>query len=321
VNPAPPIYLAESDLADLLDWRATTDLLEEAFRDMSRGEAVNRPRLRIPMAQSTYNVMAAGWPNRDVAGLKVYTVSSRGAPTHILLHASDGSGLLAVMEAGALSGYRTGGVSGLSAKYMARKGDGPIGVIGTGYQAAAQVKGILAATGAKTVNVYSRDAEKCIAFAERMSSEINDAEVTPRASGAAVCVDARIVVTITNSQEPVLAAEDIAPGTHVIAAGNNTWMHAEIDPRLFERATTVVVDDLDQARLESGELMRAADQGLLSWTRVHTLADVVAGLVPGRTSDDEITIFESQGIALADLAVAAHLYHAAHDLGRGVPLA
>lgn len=317
---ATPVYLSEADLADLLDFGGALEVLEQAFR-AAPGEARNRPRVRIPLGAAGYHLMAGALLAENVVGLKVYTTSAHGAPMHIMLHAADGIGLLAVMAGGRISALRTGGVSGLSAKVLAPRAPGPLAVIGSGFQAAAQVRGLLAATAAKQVRVYSREADRRTAFAKSMGDEFPEVDFTPVTSAAEACDGARVVVTITNSSTPVLMADDVQPGTHVIAAGNNNWMNCEIDPNLFARAATVVVDDVDQARIECGELMRAVDRGLISWNAVSTLSGVVSGTVPGRAGDDDITIFEWQGIAVADVAVAAHLYRAAVERGRGLPLA
>ncbi|CAN5356564.1 alanine dehydrogenase [soil metagenome] len=316
-----PIFLTEADVSDLLDFDGALDVLERAFRATVTGEATNRSRTRIPLGTAGYNLMSAGLQGEGFVGLKVYTVSAHGAPMHILLHAADGTGLLAVMQGGRVSGLRTGAVSGLSARYLAPKSPGPLAVIGSGFQAAAQVRGLLAATGASEVRVFSRDADKRSAFAKTMGEEFGEVTFSPVGSAAEACDGARTVVTITNSPTPVLMADDVQPGTHVIGAGNNTWMNAEIDPALFAKATTVVVDDLDQARIECGELMRAADRGLISWNEVSTLGEVIAGMAPGRVSEDDIPIFEWQGVAIADVAIAGDLYRSAVAKGRGLALA
>lgn len=318
-SPAGPIFLSEADVSDLIDFPGTIDVLDTAFRAVSDGGVVNRPRTRIPLGGATYNLMSAGWTGEGVVGLKVYTVSKHGAPMHILLHAADGTGLLAVMAAGRISGLRTGSASGLSARYMAREGDGPIGIIGTGFQAVAQVHGVVAATGARVVNVYSRDEQKRTALAARLAGELG---ITVNAvdNVKSAAARARVLVVITNAKEPVLSVDDVDPGTHIVAAGNNTWLNSEIAPELVGRCDVVVTDDVDQARLECGELMRAADTGLISWDRVIPLADVVAGRRRGRNSADDITLFEAQGVAIEDVALAAHLYRAAVAKGRGLPL-
>jgi alanine dehydrogenase len=317
-RPQTPIFLSEADIAGLVNFAGTVDLLDDAFAASAKGAVVNRPRQRIPLGGPTYHLMAAGWPERGVVGLKVYTTSAHGAPMHMMLHAADGSGLLAVMAAGQISGLRTGAISGLAARHMAPR-PGPVGVIGAGFQATAQVRGVVAATGAEQVRVFSRDVAKREAFAQRMSAELGVDVVA--ADSVADVAAAPVLVTITNSREPVLTAADVNPGTLVIAAGNNSWMGAEIAPELFAKASVIVVDDLEQARLECGELMRACEQGLTTWGKVDTLADVVSGRTTGRVPDNEIGIYESQGTAMLDLAVAAHIYRAAVDKGLGTPLA
>lgn len=316
-----PLFLTESDVADLLDFDGALEVLESAFRSLATGKATNRSRSRIPLGTAGYNLMSAGLQGDGLVGLKVYTVSAHGAPMHIMLHASDGTGLLAVMQGGRVSGLRTGAVSGLATRYLAPKRAGHLAVIGAGFQAAAQVRGMLAATGATEVRVYSRDADRRGNFATTMGEEYPHVTFTAVGSAAEACDGANTVVTITNSPTPVLMADDVQPGTHIVAAGNNTWMNYEIDPVLFQKAATIVVDDIDQARLECGELMRAVDRGLASWSEVTTLGEVIAGTAPGRVSEDDITIFEWQGIAVADVAIAGRLYREALATGRGLTLA
>lgn len=315
-----PLFLTEADVTDLLDFEGAVGELENAFRAMATGGATNRSRSRIPLGAAGYNLMSGSLLTEGLVGLKVYTVSQHGAPMHILLHAADGTGLLAVMQGGRVSGLRTGAVSGLSTRYLAPKKAGHLAVIGAGFQAASQVRGMLAATGATEVRVFSRDADRRTGFAKTMGEEFADVTFTAASSAAEACDGANTVVTITNSPTPVLMADDVQPGTHIVAAGNNTWMHCEIDPVLFQRAATIVTDDIDQARLECGELMRAVDRGLTSWSQVSTLGEVIAGQAPGRVSEDDITIFEWQGVAVADVAIAGRLYREAVAKGRGLAL-
>ena len=133
------------------------DALEEMFRARARGEIVNRPRVRVPITAGTYNVMPAGWIERGVVGQKMYTASAKGASFQIVLYGADGSGLLAVMGGGRISGLRTGARHGprRAAPGGPSRG-GPIAVIGAGFQATAQVNGLVAATGATDIRVYGR---------------------------------------------------------------------------------------------------------------------------------------------------------------------
>jgi ornithine cyclodeaminase/alanine dehydrogenase-like protein (mu-crystallin family) len=131
---------------------------------------------------------------------------------------------------------------------------------------------------------------------------------------------APIIVTITNSAEPVLLADQVGPGATVIAAGNNTWLRSEIDPALFAKADLVVADDIENARIEAGELMRAAELGHISWDRVVALGDIVGGVRSGRTSPEQIIVCELQGIGIEDVAVAERVYRRAVERGVGLEL-
>lgn len=314
------IYLTESEISALLDMDGTLAILESAFAARARGEIVNRPRVRVPFPGGNYNLMPAGWAGQGVVGHKTYTVSAKGASFHIMLYATDGSGLLAVMGGGRISGLRTGAATGLAARVLA--GDaagGPVAVIGAGFQATQQVNGIVAATGTRDVRIWGRAAERRETFASRMA-ESTGAVVRAAGSLAEALDGAGIVVTITNSAEPVLHADDLRPGMTVIAAGNNTWLRSELDPAVFARADLVVTDDIENARIECGELMRAAELGHVSWDRVVALGDIVGGVRAGRTTPEQVIVCELQGIGIEDVAVAAHVLRLARERGVGTEL-
>jgi ornithine cyclodeaminase/alanine dehydrogenase-like protein (mu-crystallin family) len=314
------LYLTEADIAPLITMDDTLIVLEDLFAARARGEIVNRPRMRVPIQGGTYNVMPAGWLARGVVGQKVYTATAKGASFQILLHAADGSGLLAVMAGGRISGLRTGGVTGLAARALG--GDavgGPVAVIGSGFQATMQVTGIVAATGARDVRVWSRSAEKREPFAERLAASLG-VDVRATATVDQALDGAAIVVTITNAPEPVLTADQVRPGMTLIAAGNNTWLRSEIDPAIFGRADLVVVDDLPNAQVEAGELMRAAELGHVSWDRVVALGDIIGGARAGRTGSGQLVVCELQGIGIEDVAVAELVLRRARERGVGLEL-
>ena len=313
------LYLSETDIGDLMTMSDVVDTLEEMFKARARGEIVNRPRVRVPITAGTYNLMPAGWIERGVVGHKTYTASAKGASFQMVLYAADGSGLLAVMGGGRLSGLRTGAATGLAARHLAAGPGGPIAVIGTGFQATAQVNGIVAATGATDIRVHGRSEEKRTAFAERMA-ESTGVNVHPADSIDAALEDATVAVVMTNSAEPVLRVDHIRPGLTIVAAGNNSWLRSEIEPAIVARANVVVVDDVDNAKIESGELMRAAEAGLFSWDRAIALHDVIGGVRNGRTAPDQIVLAELQGIGIEDVAVAELAYRRARERGIGLEL-
>jgi alanine dehydrogenase len=313
------LYLTEADIGGLLTMADVVEVLDEMFVARVKGEIVNLPRVRIPIVGGTYNLMAAGWVKRGVVGHKTYTASAKGAFFHIALYAADGSGLIAWMAGGTISGLRTGAVTGVAARQFATDPDGPIAVIGTGFQAAAQVSGLSATMPGAEIRVFSRSAERRVAFATRMAGVIAG---TCRAvdSIEAALDEASVAVTITNSADPVLRIEHLTDGLTVIAAGNNRSINTEIDPAAVGRADLIVVDDLDNAKVECGELMRAADAGVFNWDSALELHDVVGGTVAGRTSADQVVLVELQGIAAEDVAVADLVLRRARERGVGLQL-
>ncbi len=313
------LYLTEAEIGELLTMPDVLEALEEMFRARARGEIVNRPRIRVPITAGSYNLMPAGWIERGVVGHKTYTASAKGASFQIVLYAADGSGLIAVMGGGRISGLRTGAVTGLAARHLAAHAGGPIAVIGAGFQATAQVNGLVAATGATDIRIHARSAEKREAFASRMA-ESTGVNVHAVDSIDAALDGVTVVVTITNSADPVLRLEHIRPGLTIVAAGNNTWLRSEIDPAVVGRADVVVVDDIDNAKIEAGELMRAAEAGLFSWDRAVALHDVIGANRVGRTSADQIVLVELQGIGIEDVAVAELAYRRARERGVGLEL-
>jgi ornithine cyclodeaminase/alanine dehydrogenase-like protein (mu-crystallin family) len=127
-----------------------------------------------------------------------------------------------------------------------------------------------------------------------------------------------IVIAITNAGEPVFDGSLLGPGTHVNAAGANSPGRREVDDATIQRSALVVVDDLDQARIECGELITAAERGLFRWHQAVELCQVVSGRVAGRPSEDAITLFESQGIGIEDIAGCAYVLRKAREQGIGI---
>jgi ornithine cyclodeaminase/alanine dehydrogenase-like protein (mu-crystallin family) len=127
-----------------------------------------------------------------------------------------------------------------------------------------------------------------------------------------------IVTTITSAREPVLEGAWLEAGAHVNAAGSNSLQRREVDDTAVERSALVVADSPEQAKMESGDLDHAVASGVLHWNDVLSLAEIVAGETRGRTSPDQITLFESQGLAVEDVAVARFIYDRARSAGAGI---
>ena len=152
-----------------------------------------------------------------------------------------------------------------------------------------------------------------------MSEQLN-LNVEAVASPSDCVAGADVIVTITSARDPVFAGSEHAPGAHVNAAGGNHWQRREVDEDTVTRSAVIVVDNLDQARVECGDLLWLEARGSFRWDMAHELQDVVAGRVDGRPSPDSVTLFESMGVALEDIAAAQLVYRKAREQGIGQEL-
>ena len=315
------LFLTEREVADLLPMAECIEALDQAFAHAGAGKTEIKPRSRIRMPGGFFHFMAAADAEHGVFGYKAYPsfAGSGGAKMMVMLFDFETGQQLACMEAGRLGQIRTGAATGLATQYMARKEAVTVGVIGTGLQARTQLEAVAAVRGLKQAKVYSRRQDRREEFARQTSERLN-LEVTPVESAQDCVTGADVVVVITNARDPVLEGEWLAPGVHVNAAGGNHWMRREIDEATVTQADLIVVDDLDQAKLECGDLMWPEARGSFRWDMAHELQEVVAGRVQGRPSEDAITLFESMGVALEDIAAAQLVYRKAKEQGIGQEL-
>jgi len=314
------LLLSEDDVSQLFSMQAALSAVEEAFRALGAGEAQNQPRRRVRIRGGMLHNMSASLPSRQALGVKAYATVRGNARFLVALWDTQNGELKALIEGDRLGQIRTGAASGIASKYLARASSEVLGMIGTGWQARAQVEAICAALPIRQIRVFGRDAERRQAFAEAMR-QTTGVEVVAAESAEAAVRDADIVTTMTSSATPVLLGEWLRPGTHVNAAGSNATNRQEIDVEAVRRADLIVVDQLEGAQLECGDLTAAVEAGAASWDRVVELGAIVAGQASGRTSDQQITLFESQGLAVQDMAAAAYIYEQARERGLGQEVA
>lgn len=315
------LFLTEREVAQLLPMNECIDVLDEAFAHAGAGQVEIKPRSRIRMPNGFFHFMAAADAQHRVFGYKAYPSFSGpgGSKFVVMLYDFDSGQLLACLEAGRLGQIRTGAASGLATRYMARDSAATVGVIGSGFQARSQLEAVCVARNIKQAQVYSRRQERREEFAQQMSQRL-ELEVTAAASAQECVAGADVVITITSARDPVLEGAWLAPGAHVNAAGGNHWQRREVDEEVVTRSEVIVVDDLDQAKIECGDLMWPEARGTLRWDMAHELQDVIAGRVKGRNSEQGITLFESMGVALEDIAAAQLVYRKAREQGIGQEL-
>ena len=310
------LLLSEQDITELLDIETAIAAVEEVLRDQAEGYATNRPRYRVAMPASQLHVMAAGDKRLGVTGLKAYTASRKGARFLVLLYDSENGDLLAMIEGDRLGQMRTGAASGVATKYMARADADTIGIYGTGWQAESQLMAVCAVRKIKSIKAYGRNAERREAFARKMT-ELLRVEVTSVEAPEQAARGQSIVITATSAREPVLKGEWIEPGTHLNVVGSNFLSKAEVDVETIRRASIIAVDSIEQSRVEAGDLMPAIERGVISWESVTELGRIVAGRDIGRASEEDVTLFKSNGIALEDISTALRVYDLARERGIG----
>jgi ornithine cyclodeaminase/alanine dehydrogenase-like protein (mu-crystallin family) len=222
------------------------------------------------------------------------------------------------MDSRDITSLRTAAATAVAAKYLGRQDSRIITICGCGNQGRIQLRALSRVCRLETAFAYDRDGERALRFSEDLTSDLG-VSVKPVSDLAAAVRQSDICVTCTTSRQPLLGYGDVAPGTFIAAVGADNPQKQELHPSLMARSK-VVCDILEQCAA-MGDLHHALDAGLMTRANVHAeLGEIVAGKKPGRESNEEVTIFDSTGMALQDVAAAAFLYEKAQRDGSGVRL-
>jgi len=313
------LFLTENDVKQVLTATMALEAVESAHRDLALGQAQDTPRARTRLPQTVLHILQGALPAQGVLGYKAYTSNRSG--NRFLVHLFDAAtgSLLAVIEADYMGMIRTGAASGVAARWLARPDAKVAGVFGAGWQAEGHVRAICAALPLERVKVFSRKPDKLAAFCKRMS-EVTGAPVVPAASAEDAVRGSDLLGTVTTAAQPLFDADWLEPGTHVNAAGSNALIRQELSEAALRRASLIAVDAVPTALAEAGDLLPLLEKGRLHSRQLVELGDVIVGRHAGRTSAEQITVFESQGMAIQDLAVGLRVLAAARERGLGVEL-
>ncbi len=310
------LFLTEADVRRLLTMDMALAAVEAAHRAHALGRAIDIPRQRTRVPTASLHILQGALLDENVMGYKAYTTSKAGARFLVhLFDAADGR-LQAVIEADFLGMMRTGAAGGIAAKHLSRPEAATVGLIGAGWQAQGQLEALCKVRKIEQVRLFSRDPEKRRAASADFARRCG-VEAVPADSAEAAVRDSDIVVTVTTSGTPVVRGEWLAAGTHINAAGSNAPIRRELDEEAVGRAALVCVDSRATALREAGDLLPALEKGRLHAGQMVELGEIVAGLRPGRSDARAITLFESQGMAIQDLAVARRLVDLAGERGIG----
>jgi alanine dehydrogenase len=310
------LFLSEADVKQLLTMDLALEAVEAAHCAHATGRAIDIPRQRTRVPTASLHILQGALLDEGVMGYKAYTVSKEGARFLVHLFDATSGRLLAVIEADYLGMMRTGATGGLAARLLARESAATVGIFGAGWQAHSQIEALCRVRPIRRVKVYSRTPERSRAttadFQRRLGVEAIAVDTPEQAAR-----DSDIVVTITTAATPVFDGAWLADGSHVNAAGSNALIRREIDEKTVSRAAVVCVDSRATALAESGDLLPALEKGRLHAGQLVELGEVVAGVRQGRKSAQEITLFESHGMAIQDLALGWQLLHLARERGLG----
>ncbi|HRE18282.1 MAG TPA: ornithine cyclodeaminase family protein [Rhodocyclaceae bacterium] len=314
------LFLTEQDVRQVLTMPMALEGVEAAHRALAQGEAVDVPRARTRLPQTALHILQGALPGEGVIGYKAYTSNRSGNRFLVHLFDAAGGGLLAVLEADYLGMMRTGAVSGLAARMLARPEAKVAGVFGAGWQAEGHIRAISAALpDLQTIKVCSRRRDQLEAFCARLQPQVA-ARLLPAASAEETVRGSDILGTVTTAAESLFEADWLAPGTHINAAGANALIRRELSESTVRRCDLVCVDTVATALAEAGDLLPLLEKGRLHARQLVELGDVLIGRHAGRQSREQITLFESQGLAIQDIAVAHRVVSAARAMGLGQQL-
>lgn len=313
------LYLNEDDVHQLLTMPLTLEAVEEAHKELSLARAVDVPRQRTRLPQTALHILQGALPAHDAIGYKAYTSNRTGVRFLVHVFSASTGALRAVLSADYLGMMRTGAASGVATRWLARPDAEVMGVFGAGWQAEGNIEAVAAVRKLKRVKVFARNAERLADFSARMSRRLG-IDVVPTASPEETVRDSDIVSTITTAASPLFDAAWLSPGTHINAAGSNSLIRREVGEDTLKRCRPIVVDSVDAALKEAGDLLPLLEKGRLNERQLVELGDIILGRHPGRTKPEDVTLFESQGMAIQDLAVAVRLEALARERGLGVEL-
>ncbi|WP_135606085.1 alanine dehydrogenase [Methanococcoides sp. NM1] len=322
------LWLDQNDVRSLLNISDAMDAVEKAFEQHGRTKVQMPPKsyLYFEGHNGDLRTMPAYLEEQDVAGVKIVNVHpdnrQKGLPTVMalfVLNSTETGAPLAVMDATYLTDIRTGAAGGIAVKHLARPESRIMGIVGSGNQARTQLLAIANVFDLGEVKVYSAHRDRAEQFKQEMECKAG-CSITVCSSIEDVC-DCDILVTVTPVREPIVKREWIKPGTHINAIGADAAGKEELEASILVRSR-VVVDDIAQAS-HSGEINVPLSSGVIKVDNICCeLGEVIAGLKPGRLDDSDITVFDSTGLAIQDVATALLVYNAAKEkvVGKKLPM-
>jgi len=319
------LHISGRDLKGLASPPDIVDAVRDGFRYRGEGAPATAPA-RIGTEKSVITSYTAVFPEWNVMGGYMYAVGEDVWYTTPLFAADTGE-LLAILDGGVWNPYKTGAVAAVGTEALAREDASSVGVIGSAGIAKASLETMATVRDLESIEVYSPTEANRVSFAREVTDELG-VDVNPVSASAEAVANVDIVVVATDSPTPVIEGEHISPGTHINAMGA-AHPKREIDIRTYQKVDKYVPDiasrvfghSIQERRRSARGFLEAFDEHAVSEATIHgELGRTVAGQIPGRTSDDEITLVDSVGTAIETVSAAYMLYERAQERGLGTPI-
>ncbi len=318
------LVLSARNVRELLPYRECADVMREALTQLARGQ-LQQPLRTIVRPRDAAGFMALMPAYGPAAGYGVKAIcispgnAALGKDAHqggVLLFAADTGEPLALVNASAVTEIRTAATSAVATGLLARPDAAELAIIGTGVQGRAHAHAVAATRPLTGIRIAGRDLARAREAAAELAGQL-DLPVSAHDTVSGAVSGADIVVTATTSRRPVLWRDWLSPGTHVNAVGSCVPGDREIDTAIMAEAA-IFADSRESVRSEAGDYLLAQADGVTNPVRAE-LGELLTGTAPGRAGPDEITLFESLGLAAEDLAAASYVYEKATRLGAGTP--
>lgn len=311
--------ISKAEVVELLSMSECIAAMEETLQDISTSQAVMLQRSMIPHAShNTLAIMPSSLLQRERTGAKVIIFSKKETAQGIVpLFDTESGALLAIVDATHITVLRTAATSAAATRHLANEDATTLGILGAGRLGRMHIEAMLLVRGIKCVFIWDRDIDRARALAEQTRTQYNiEAEAVDHPK-AAVC-DSDIVCTVTSASEYFLEGSWLKPGTHLNAVGACSAAAREIDAEAVKRSL-LFTDQTEAVLKDGGDVLLAIAEGAITADHiVGEIGSVMLGTTAGRQLHEEITLFESVGIAVEDIAAVDLIYRKAIELGVGI---
>ena len=308
------LFLKDTPIRQILSINEMIEVIEETLKEVALGRAFELPRRRIHHPSRMIFGLLPGSVHGAMGAYLQTDLDRRIHHETVIVYSVESGEPLIMFQDCSINEGRTGAAGAIGAKHLARANSSRVAVIGSAIHAQTQLAAVAMVRDLKQVNVYSPSLEHRMAFAEKMTREINT-EVRAASDPQEALGGADIVIVATNSNRPVLDGHRLQPGTHItsIANGDKTRRRQELDEVSLRRADPIFITSKETVCANESDIFRAVRDRIITWDRVHEISSLLLGRAPGRTNDQQITLFKLQGTGIMDVAIGLRAYKRLKD--------